>query len=224
MRIFVTRLQPILRCVALAMPGLAAAGGAGANEAEYDCRSFIAPAERYYGLPPGLLGAMAMVESGYRGAPHPWALNIAGQAVMAPDYPTAASLLREQDGRIRRDVAIGCLQIHMGYHLAQFGAPEWALLPRYNVWYAALFLRQLGERYGTWAAAIAHYHASDPAAERIYLCQVARQLQNRAPTTRIAVGLALCGPAKPSAALPRADDPVMAARRRGGLQLLGGGS
>jgi hypothetical protein len=197
---------------------LLVAQAARAGDAEYDCRSFIAPAERYYSLPPGLLGAMAMVESGMGGMPHPWALNLAGQAVMAPDYASAARLLRQPDGRVRRDVAIGCLQIHMGYHLAPFGDPEWALLPRYNVWYAALFLRQLGGRYGTWPAAVAHYHASDAAAERRYLCQVASQLQKSAPATRAAIGLALCG-----APAPRLDDPIMTARRRAGLQLLGGG-
>jgi hypothetical protein len=165
---------------------------ASASQADYDCRSFIAPAERYYGLPPGLLGAMAMVESGYGGAPYPWALNIGGEAVMAPDYAAAARLLRDRDGRIRRDVAIGCLQIHMAYHLASFGAPEWALLPRYNVWYAALFLRRLGGQYGDWVSAIAHYHASDPVAEARYLCQVAGYLQRQAPLTRRALGLALC--------------------------------
>jgi len=218
---FIARFDPILRRLALAALILGGAGEVRAGEGEDDCRPFIAPAERYYALPSGLLGAMAMVESGYRGMPHPWALNLAGQAVMAPDFASAARLLRAPDGRIRRDVAIGCLQIHMGWHLAPFGAPEWALLPRYNVWYAALFLHRLGEQYGSWRAAVAHYHASDPDAERRYLCRVSAQLQRAAPATRIAVGLPLCGLA---ALAPRPDDAIMAARRRAGLQLQGGGS
>ena len=218
----VPRLKSAGSWCAFLVPVMAAAGAAAA-EPEYDCRSFIAPAERYYGLPSGLLGAMAMVESGYGGAPYPWALNIGGASVMAPDYAAAARLLRSSDGRIRRDVAIGCLQIHMGWHLASFGAPEWALLPRYNVWYAALYLRQLGGQYGDWVRAIAHYHASDPAAEARYLCQVALQLQKTAPSTRHALGLPLCGASGP--VVPRGRDlsVVMAVRRRGGLRLHGDG-
>jgi len=201
---------------ALLLSTLTAGVAAAATEAEYDCRSFLAPAERYYALPPGLLGAMAMVESGYGGAPYPWALNIGGEPVMAADYAAAARLLRDRDGRIRRDVAIGCLQIHMGYHLNSFGAPEWALLPRYNVWYAALFLRQLGVQYGDWVMAIAHYHASDPEAEARYLCQVAGQLQKQAPLTRRLLGLALCGAvtAERPRAVPRQDAGGSASARR----------
>lgn len=208
--------RPPLRSFALLL-ALSATGrpasGATVNPQE-DCRSFIAPAERYYGLPPGLLAAMAMVESGRGGIPYPWALNIAGQAVMAPDYQQAARLLRLRDGRVRRDVAIGCLQIHMSYHLDVFGAPEWALLPRYNVWYAALFLYRLAGQYGSWREAVAHYHASDPTAQNRYLCAVAGQLQHSSPATGQAIGLALCGRSEPP-------DPLMAARRHAEMQILG---
>jgi len=111
----------------------------------------------------------------------------------------------------------------MGWNLTSFGAPEWALLPRYNVWYAALYLRQLGGQYGDWLRAIAHYHASDPAAEARYLCQVARQLQKSAPSTRHALGLSLCGASDAAPPAPRDQNAVMAARRRGGLRLHGDG-
>jgi hypothetical protein len=202
--------------------------GCGAPVLAFDwqdsCRPFIAPAEIYYHLPAGLLAAMAVVESGRNGIPYPWALNIAGQPVMAVDYADAARLLRERDGSIRRDIAIGCLQIHMAYHLLPFGAPEWALHPRYNVWYAAQFLRRLGERYGNWTAAIAHYHASDPSAQTVYLCRVAGQLQRIAPQTRHSLALPLCGLGQNSATdermkRPIPSPPLMAELRRGELQI-----
>ena len=88
------------------------------------CRPFIAPAEQYYRLPPGLLSAIALVESGRGGVPYPWALNLAGQAVMAADYAEAARMLRDAKGRPRRDIAIGCMQIHMQYHLSSFNQPD----------------------------------------------------------------------------------------------------
>ncbi|MTJ81585.1 MAG: lytic transglycosylase domain-containing protein [Telmatospirillum sp.] len=145
------------------------------------CLPFIPAAERFYGLPPGLLLAIALTESGRNGSPYPWALNVGGQPVMAPSYQEAAALLRLPDGRPRRDVAVGCMQIHMTYHLESFNDPEWALHPKYNVWYAASFLDGLRRRYGNLSSAVAHYHASDPAAQRLYLCQVARHLAATAP-------------------------------------------
>lgn len=187
--------RPIKRAIAcglLLLTSFLRPATASAFDWQDGCRPFIAPAELYYHLPRGLLGAMAVVESGRFGIPYPWALNIAGQSVMARDYRDAAKKLRDSNGLARRDIAIGCLQIHMAYHLAPFGAPEWALHPRYNVWYGAMFLHRLAAEYGDWPRAIAHYHASDPTAQRRYLCQIAAVLERGAPATRRALALPLC--------------------------------
>jgi hypothetical protein len=208
-----------LACLTVLLGALAMGKPVLAFDWQDSCRPFIAPAETYYRLPAGLLAAMAVVESGRKGIPYPWALNIAGQPVMAEDYAGAARLLRERDGSARRDIAIGCLQIHMGWHLQPFGAPEWALHPRYNVWYAALFLSQLRQRYGTWVPAIAHYHASDPIAQRTYLCRIADQLQRTAPETRRGLGLSLCRPVPGHEEQALPPPPLMTERRRGGLQI-----
>jgi soluble lytic murein transglycosylase-like protein len=190
---------------------------------------FIPVAEQYYHLPPGLLLAIALTESGQDGAPHPWALNIAGQAVIAPSYRAAAAMLRSVDGRPRRDIAIGCMQIHMQYHLDRFGEPEWALHPRYNVWYAALYLDQLRRQYGNILSAIAHYHGSDPVAQRDYLCRVSNHLSRTAPATRDALGLGSCEQVKIAAPTTigraawqgRTRSIVMAMRRVGRIIVLG---
>jgi len=193
------------------------------------CLPFIPAAEQYYHLPKGLLQAIALTESGQDGSPYPWALNIAGQAVIAPTYQAAASLLRSADGQPRRDVAIGCMQIHMQYHLDRFVEPEWALHPRYNVWYAALYLDALRRQYGNILSAIAHYHGSDPAAQRGYLCRVANHLANTAPATRETLGLDLCERIKiddhktaSAASVQRQErTTLMAARRVGRIIVLG---
>jgi hypothetical protein len=154
------------------------------------CLPFIPAAEQFYNLPRGLLLAIAMTESGWHGTPYPWALNIAGEAVIAPSYGVAAGLLRLGNGQPRHDVAVGCMQIHMQYHLDRFVDPEWALHPRYNVWYAADFLSRLRSRYGTIPSAVAHYHASNPDAQRTYLLKVAANLAAVAPATAEALSLA----------------------------------
>lgn len=159
---------PPVRCALLF---LAVCCPAGVQAASGECSAYIPAAERYFALPPGLLSAVATVESGQ----YPWTLNLAGQAVVAPDFASAAKLLRTADGIPRRDVAVGCLQIHMRYHLDRFPAPEWALVPGYNVWYGAAYLRGLKDRYGDWKTAVAHYNGSNPVAQKFYLSQVARR-------------------------------------------------
>jgi hypothetical protein len=136
--------------------------------------------------------AIALVESGRNGVPYPWALNIGGKTELPPDYSSALRLLRDADGKVRQDAAVGCLQIALHYHLDRLKSPEWALHPRYNVWYGALFLQELKDRYGDWPSAIAHYHASNPAAQRIYLCQVAHFLARTGPGTARTIGLQNC--------------------------------
>lgn len=182
-----------------------------ATPAEDSCAAFLPQAERHYGIPTGLLAAIALTESGSDGQPYPWALNVAGQPRMADSYATAASLLRKRDGTPRQDLAVGCMQIHMRYHLASVGTPEWVLRPRNNVWYAASFLRQLHDQYGTWLQAVGHYNASDPAAQNIYVCQVARSLARVAPATAEALSFPrTCG------AGPRKDAPAAGSWKEGG--------
>jgi hypothetical protein len=195
------------------------------REAMTSCLPHIAQAERHYGLPQGLLMAIALTESGHGGAPYPWALNLGGAPRFPGAYPDAARLLRDGEGRPRRDVAVGCMQIHMAYHLEAFGAPEWALHPFYNVWYGAQFLRQLAVRYGSWVAAIAHYHGSDPQAQRTYLCQVAHYLRRTGPRTLAALGLGACATvpvaATGSDGEARRREAIQAARRVGRIIVLG---
>jgi hypothetical protein len=217
--------------LAVVVAALLSGRPAAAAAPETACRPFIGPAERFYRLPAGLLEAIALTESGRDGNPFPWALNIGGQPVMANGYQAAAALLRWPDGTPRRDVAVGCMQIHMQYHLERFGAPEWALQPANNVWYGAMYLQELRQHYGDWVAAVAHYHGSDPAAERDYLCRVALNLAATAPTTGAALGLTSCavvpphraaaGPRRGAAAGERARLAMMNARRLGSIIVLG---
>lgn len=186
-----------------------------ATDIDSDCLPHIRRAEGFYRIPPGLLEAMALTESGQAGQPYPWTLNIAGRPVFAPNYEAAARQLRNNRGQPRRDVAIGCMQLHMRFHLAPFGNPEWALLPRYNVWYAARFLNSLHQTYGDWDQAVAHYNASDPLAQQRYLCQVARHLRATAPQ----MSPPACRTAPAEARRRRA---TMAARRIGRLIVISG--
>jgi hypothetical protein len=219
------------------MVGLSLAAGAETAKATsvdwaHGCMPYIPEAEAYYKLPTGILQAVALTESGQDGQPYPWALNIGGQAYIAPSYEEAARALRLPDGRPREDVAVGCMQIYMHYHLKKFVEPEWALHPIYNIWYGASYLRELANLYGDWPSAIAHYNGSDPAAQRTYLCMVANRLATTSLATLRALGLQTCGSvpiaaSKDVVVSPRVPNVVrqrmsiMAARRVGRIIVLG---
>jgi hypothetical protein len=189
----------------MAMPALfAGRPGNSAVPPDGRCSTYLPAAERFYQIPTGLLTAIALTESGRGREPDPWALNIGGQAQFADSYESAARLLRDRRGAPRLDAAVGCMQIYMRYHLSTMASPEWALRPRNNVWYAAGFLRRLFDQYGDWRSAAAHYNASDPAAQRTYLCRVGRSLALTDPETARTLSLPQqCAADPPDAAIDR---------------------
>lgn len=146
-------------------------------KAEDYCTPYIVQAEKKYKMPHGLLRAIALVESGKGGIPWPWALNDGGQAVYPDTYQEAVKYLRTEDGRPKRNIAIGCMQIYSAYHAHKFSAVEWLLHPEYNVAYSAQLLRKLYKQHGNWTKAVAFYHASsNKKAQYDYVCSVFRTL------------------------------------------------
>jgi soluble lytic murein transglycosylase-like protein len=125
-------------------------------------------------VPLGVLYAVALTETGRKGALHPFALNIEGKSVFADSKEEALAqfLQARRKGKILID--LGCMQINHHYHGAEFSSIGSMLDPKMNVHYAARFLRQLRIREGSWAMAVARYHAgpnNDPAQKR-YICAV----------------------------------------------------
>lgn len=168
------------RAVALLVCGVAGVAAARTAEAAalppvpsfYQCTRYFTAVETTYGLPPGILHAIAIVESGRAGVPWPWTLNIDGRTVYAASRREALALMHDRDGKLRPDVAIGCMQIFSRYHAASFRVDDYILDPATNVTYAGAFLRYLHDRYGSWAAAVRLYNAKNPQAQDWYLCRV----------------------------------------------------
>lgn len=129
-------------------------------------------------VPLGVLFAVALTETGRKGALHPFALNIEGKSFFADSREEAMVLFSQarREGKILID--LGCMQINHHYHGAEFSSVASMLDPELNVKYAARFLRKLRAREGSWAMAVARYHAgpnNDPAQKR-YICAVIRNL------------------------------------------------
>jgi soluble lytic murein transglycosylase-like protein len=148
----------------------AAARGAAPSPADDPwslCGRAIAAAEPGSGLPPGLLGAIALVESGRRDpgtgrvAPWPWAYNVEGEPRFAETREAAVAEVAALRARGVRSVDIGCMQVNLQHHAEAFGSVEQAFDPAANVRYAIRFLRALRARTGGWADAIAQYHSGE---------------------------------------------------------------
>lgn len=138
------------------------------------CEAEILRAADRYDIPPGILYAVGLTETGVKGSLQPYALNIEGKAVFAKSASEAVHVFSEARGRGVKLIDLGCMQINHHYHGEHFRSIGEMLNPARNVDYAARFLSQLKRRHGTWSMAVARYHAgpdNDPAQKR-YLCRV----------------------------------------------------
>ena len=149
---------------------LCAAGTALAQNAPVPtCRPAIAASERVAGLPPQVLGAISLVESG-RVDPHtglaspwPWTINVAGTGHMFDSAADAIAAVQAAQAAGVQSIDVGCMQINLLYHPHAFETLQDAFDPTANVRYAASFLARLHSRTGDWGAAIAAYHSATPA-------------------------------------------------------------
>ncbi len=170
-----------------------------AHDVDY-CTPYIQRAERKYKIPRGLLMAIAMQESGSNGRPWPWALNVGGEGIYPQTYEAATKYLRDSSGKTRKDVAVGCMQVYLAFHVHKFSAPEWLLHPEYNVNYGAQLLRKLYNRHGNWSEAVAFYHAAtNKRAQYDYVCAVLSRLNKIRGTKPDAEAVKYCNimPKKP---------------------------
>lgn len=157
-------------------------------------------------MPPALLYAVALNESGRRGALQPYALNVDGQAIFATDLADAMRQLEAARRRGARFIDVGCMQINMRYHRHAFSSDAAMFDPARNVAYAAHFLSRLHDAHGTWTMALARYHAGphNRAAHKRYLCAAIAHLVRAGLGGWTPAARALCqAPAEPPAGSSR---------------------
>jgi len=132
------------------------------------CQRAGLAAEHALNLPPGLLHAIGVVESGRRDpmtgqvSAWPWTVtaNGAGQAFDSQAEAAAATRALQAHGVTSIDV--GCFQINLHHHPAAFTDLDEAFDPPANAAYAARFLSALRTRTGSWENAVAAYHSATP--------------------------------------------------------------
>jgi hypothetical protein len=179
----------MLRALILAVALLSA--WPAAAESWTACGRAIAAAERGSGIPPGLLLAIARVESGRPrpgggAAPWPFAINAEGTGRFPETREAAIAEVEALRERGIRSVDVGCMQVNLFFHPDAFPDLATAFDPVANVAYAVRFLRDLRARTGNWAEAVAQYHSMEPGRGLAY--------HSRVRVARVAGGTALTAP------------------------------
>lgn len=145
-----------------------------------DCEALAEQAARTEAVPPGILSAIARVESGRslgsRFAAWPWTLNQAGNGAFFPDKSSAMRALKAHLAAGHRNIDIGCMQINWRWHAESFADLSLMMDPQHNTRYAARYLRELYARFGSWQKAIMNYHSRDPKHGKRYAQRVADQM------------------------------------------------
>jgi len=143
------------------------------------CEAAIAAAEPGTDLPPRLLSAIGVVESGRADpasgtvAPWPWTINVAGVGQTFETRAAAVAAVQAAQQSGIRSIDVGCMQVNLFFHPQAFATLEEAFDPAANVRYAARFLAALHAQTDAWAAAIAAYHSLTPELGAAYARRVA---------------------------------------------------
>jgi hypothetical protein len=140
----------------------------------------VGAVERTAGLPPKLLAAITLVESGrldpVRGVvePWPWTINVAGTGYFYPSKADAIAAVQAFQAAGVQSIDVGCMQVNLMHHPDAFGSLDAAFDPTTNTVFAASFLRDLHRELGGWPQAVAAYHSRTPDLAADYEQRVAK--------------------------------------------------
>ena len=130
------------------------------------CAEAVRAAERMHRLPRMLLHAVSLAESGRwdreeeESVAWPWTVTAGGKGKFFPTREAAMNEIKRLRANGVRNIDVGCMQVNLGYHGKAFARVEEALDPIHNVAYAAIWLKQLRYREGSWAHAVGRYHTA----------------------------------------------------------------
>lgn len=161
------------------------------DKAKNSCTNPIRHWEAKLNLPPYLLEAISLAESG-RWDPQdrasfawPWTVTAGGEGTFYDSREAALDAVRALKKSGKSNIDVGCMQINLHYHPDAFTSLEDAFDPMRNVEYAARFLSQLYATTHSWPEAAAAYHSMTPEHNRTYKQKVT-QLWNGVRESRSA--------------------------------------
>ncbi len=148
------------------------------------CETAVTTAEYVQRLPPRLLAAISVTETGRldprTGAfrPWPWSINAEGEGQFFATAQDAIAAVKALQANGVQSIDVGCMQVNLMYHPHAFASLEDAFDPRKNALYAGQFLNQLYAAKKDWPQAIAAYHSETPALGDAYRVMVLARWQN----------------------------------------------
>ncbi len=134
-----------------------------------DCRSILSRVERVYGLPEGILHAIAQVESRC----HPYAVSAGGRSHYFSSLPEAAQFVMRLGAR-KRNLNVGCMQLNFSSHRHSFADTYEMVHPELNIIHAAKMIIRFYSKYGSWERAVRTYNCGNPHGAKKYWKKVQR--------------------------------------------------
>jgi len=170
-------LVPMIAGGAVALALLAPLPAAAAPDPAALCEAAGARAARAEGVPPELMRAISLAETGTRRAgrfaPWPWTVNMEGEGRWFDSPGELLAWVRGRQAAGARSFDLGCFQVNHLWHGEHFDSLEAMLDPDANARYAARFLRALHAEAGDWETAAGRYHSRTPELARRYRVRVA---------------------------------------------------
>lgn len=148
------------------------------------CRESARQIELTRDLPPHLLSAVAVTESGRWYSNYaetlawPWTVMAEGRGRFLPSKAAAIETVRELQARGISNIDVGCMQINLHHHPEAFELLEAAFDPNRNVTYAADFLVELRREARSWTRALGRYHSREAIRGNSYRAKVYKAWRN----------------------------------------------
>jgi len=131
---------------------------------KYDCIIATKKYEDVYGIPNNLLLSMSLTESGRRikngeFVSWPWTINKKGKGKFFDNKITAINYVEKYTKKGKKNIDLGCMQVNYMYHPNAFNNFYEAFNPDKNVEWAAVMLKSLYNKFGSWESAVGYYHS-----------------------------------------------------------------
>ncbi len=176
------------------------------------------------GVPLDVLRAISLTETGRSKEgelqPWPWTVNMEGVGKWFDTYEEAKAYVDRHFDRGARSFDVGCFQINYRWHHQAFSSIEQMFEPLANARYAAKFLSELYEEFGSWPRAAGAYHSRTPKYANKYTARFNRIRKKLTPPKIPQVIIAENQEPKPAPIIRQNNFPLLQSGRQGHMASL----
>ena len=122
------------------------------------CREHIEKEEKSKGIEPGLLEAIAQIESKLA----PYTVNASGDGYSFKTVEAAVQFIKAKKKQGCRNISVGPMQLQLRWHQHNFKSIEEMIEPQKNISYAAKLLAKFKRQTGSMEKAVKMYHTGNP--------------------------------------------------------------